>query len=147
MAESPERVRIISIMTAEDFIAVDESGALPERYSLLVGLSRLLTGYEIAELVNEESVSFFNSGDLKWLGIADTTLDEFAQRRHEIQQLLDDVVAKAAVIQQAVETTDQAHADAQRDEYERRRTVMSDINMDLRREWQEDRSDPPPVGT
>ena len=82
MAESPKRLRIISIMTAEDFIAVDESGALPEKYSLLVGLSRLLTGYEIAELVNDESVSFFNSGDLMWLGIADTTLHEFAQRRN-----------------------------------------------------------------
>jgi hypothetical protein len=120
MAESPARLRIISIRTTSDFIAVDESGALPEHYSLLVGLSRRLTGYENDELLGDESVSFFNSGDLMWLGIADTTLDEFAERRHEFQQLLDDVVAKAAVIQQAVETTDQAHADAQRDEYERR---------------------------
>jgi hypothetical protein len=138
MAEGPERLTIVSITTTEDFIAVDDSGALPKTYSLLVGLSRMLTGYEIAELVDDESVSFFNSGDLLWLGIADTTLDEFAHRRREIQQLLDDVVPKAAVIQQAVETTDEAHADAQRDEYERRRALLTEINNDLRREREQE---------
>jgi hypothetical protein len=73
-----------------------------------------------------------------WLGIADTTLDEFAHRRREIQQLLDEVVPRASVIQQAVETTDEAHADAQRTEYERRRTLMSEINKDLRREREQE---------
>ena len=138
MAERPERLTIVSIRTTDDFIAVDNSGALPEKYSLLLGLSRLLTGYELAELVNDAPVAFFNSGDLRWLGVADTTLDEFAQRRHELQQLLDDVVPKAAVIQQAVETTDQAHAEAQRAEYQRRRTLMSDINKALRQEREQE---------
>jgi hypothetical protein len=51
---------------------------------------------------------------------------------------LDHVVPKAAVIQQAVETTDEAHADAQRDEYERRHTLLSEINNDLRREREQE---------
>jgi hypothetical protein len=136
MPDTPPRLYIVSIMEAADSVEVDESGTLPASYSLLLGLSRRLTGYEIAELLDSTVMSFFNSGDLMWLGISDTTVDELAERRSEIQKVLDDVVSRASVLQQAIETTDKAHADAQMVEYDRRRALMSKINKSLKLEWE-----------
>ncbi|GAB3037303.1 hypothetical protein [Mycobacterium bourgelatii] len=139
MTGQAERLRIVSIQPTEDFVQEDEVGTLPERYSLLLGMSRRITSYELAEVTAETSVSFVDSGDPRWLRLADTTLDEFAERRHEIQQIVDDAVSKAAVYQEVAETTGQAHAAAQQAEYIRRRKLMSDINVALRSELEQNK--------
>lgn len=138
MAEQPERLRILSIQVTDDFLQTDDIGTLPERYSLLLGMPRPLTGYELAELTAETGMGFVDSGDSRWLRLADTTLDEFVARRHEIQQILDEVVPKAAVFQHAAEATGQAHAESQQAEYFRRRKLMSDLNVELRSELEQD---------
>jgi len=111
-----------------DAIALDDKGDLPERYSLSLGLSRRMTVYELAETVTDSFMEFVDTGDPMWLGITNTTLDELDQRQQALQERLTAIEIGAAVMEQAAETVDHAHAEAVRIEYHRRGEILERLN-------------------
>lgn len=126
-----ESLRIVSIKPAKDYITVDSTGSLPERYGVLLGLSRRLSTYERALLLDDPSLPFIGGDDLMWLGIAEVTLDEIESKLPALQTLLAEAERDADALKQAAEVAGEALAAAQQAEVQRRRETLNRINSAL----------------
>jgi hypothetical protein len=114
------------------YITTDDDGMLPEKYPVLLGLSRRLTIYERADLIDDPSTGLLGTSDLMWLGIRDTTVDKVRVALPSLQQRLAEAETRSGVLQEALEVTSEVLAVAQRAELERRQTVLQEINQSLR---------------
>ena len=130
-----ERLRIVAVNFTGDHMVTDETGTLVDKYTVVLGLSRRWTMYELAELVEDPTAEFFDPGVDKygdmWLGVKNTTVDHLQEQLPRLQALLAEIESKARVIEQAEAVAGEVHAALQRAEFDRRRKVLSDINQSL----------------
>jgi hypothetical protein len=130
MAGEPNQLRIVALRLLEDQIPTEESGgALPARYGVLLGLSRRMTVFERAELVQE---GFLDTGDLMWLGIQDTTLEEVRDAIPRFHETFATAESNAHVFEQAVGAATEGLAAQVREEAQHRQTLLGEINAELR---------------
>jgi septal ring factor EnvC (AmiA/AmiB activator) len=72
-------------------------------------------------------------GDLMWVALTDTTLDELSETLPDIQDLLAQIESRASALEQAFDVLEGANARDQQDELERRRDLLAEINRALQR--------------
>lgn len=118
-------LNVVSVRLGNDHLPSGDIG-LPATYSVLLGLSRRLTAYEHAELV-DPSIELVGTGDLMWLAAPQTTIEVVKERLPQIQDLLRDAVKRADPVEQAGE----ALAAGERDELQRRMILVGEINRSL----------------
>jgi len=99
---------------------------LPLKYSVMLGLSRPISDFELAEL-DQIWPGLRDAHARHWLVVPQTTIDNIQARLPEIQTQLGGVEERAAVIESVAETL----AAGDRAEWERRQGVMTEINRSL----------------
>jgi hypothetical protein len=114
-------------------MVTDETGTLVDKYTVVLGLSRRWTMYELAELIEDPTAEFFDPGEDKygdmWVGVRNTTVDDLREQLPRLQALLAEVESKARVIEEAEAVAGEGHAALQRTEFDLRRKVLSEINV------------------
>lgn len=118
-------LNVVSVTLAKDAIPTVDGG-LPAKYSVMLGLSRPISVYELAEL-DRTWPGLGNANDRHWLVVPTTTIDEVQSRLPDLQAQLSGVVERAAVVKSAAESLEAG----ERAEWERRQGVMSEINKSL----------------
>jgi hypothetical protein len=120
MTRDIERLRVVSVNFTGDHMVTDETGTLVDKYTVVLGLSRRWTMYELAELLGygSQTAEFFDPGADKygdmWLGVKNTTVDEIQEQLPRLQDLLAEIESQARVIEQAEAVAGEAHAAAAR---------------------------------
>jgi hypothetical protein len=120
---------VVSVQLLSDSMPRDEGG-LPASYTVALGLSRQITRYEFDEIVNA-SPDFASAGlglghpdDRRWLTIPNTTIDDVQEKLPSWMELLATAVSRAAAVQEAAD----ALQAGQREEFERRKKKLTEVN-------------------
>src|SRR6478735_2139818 len=111
-------LNVVSVQLGEDALPSGGEG-LPATYSVLLGMSRHVTAYELAEIA---SIGLAGTGDPMWLIFPQTTVDALRDWLPELQDLLESAAERASALEQAGD----ALAAGEQDELQRRVGVMSD---------------------
>jgi len=118
-------LNVVSVTFTKDCLPTGDQG-LPLRYSVMLGLSRPISDFELAEL-DQIWPGLRDAHARHWLVVPQTTIDNIQARLPEIQTQLGGVEERAAVIESVAETL----AAGDRAEWERRQGVMTEINRSL----------------
>ena len=116
-------LNVVSVQLGKDALPSGDEG-LPATYPVMLGISRPITAYELAELA---STDLAGTGDPMWLVAPQTTVDAVRERLPELQDLLERAAERASAVEHAAE----ALAAGEQDELKRRLGVLSDINRSL----------------
>ena len=118
-------LNVVSVTLAKDARPTPDAG-LPVTYSVLLGLSRPISAYELVEL-GAVWPGVTDASDRHWLVVPNTTIDEVQGRLPGLQNDLAGVEARAAVVQAASESL----AAGEKAAWARRMGVVSEINKSL----------------
>ena len=119
-------LNVVSVTLTKDCLPTGYEG-LPLKYSVMLGLSRPISDFELAEL-DQIWPGLRDAHARHWLVVPQTTIDNIQARLPEIQTQLGGVEERAAVIESVAETL----AAGDRAEWERRQGVMTEINRSLK---------------
>jgi hypothetical protein len=118
-------LNVVSVTITRDCLPTGYEG-LPLRYSVMLGLSRPISDFELAEL-DQICPGLRDAHARHWLVVPATTIDDIKARLPEIQTQLGVVEERAAVIESSAES----FSAGDRVEWERRLGVMTEINLSL----------------